>query len=348
MDWLERTREWLRALTSVRRKVPSGFSGISPASGAELTTLTPEEALRSIPTLAKIHNLLATAANRLNFYVRLLGNVLDEESYHFDYYAGSAFADWYVVGYAVFDRNMRYIPISTIPDVATLGDDVVVVTNVRRPIQTAQPILIAAWEYYRALVQAMKNMGAWNFAVVSTEAIRTKTDVEEIRRMFADKRRKAGVGGIEFLALPLEFKSVSPEMPNLALDKLATLINREICDLYAIDSALLNDPENKTYANKSEALKALYTHVILPACDQFVEATTRAFAREGFSYTFHYATGAMEGLLEDKRATAAILMQAYSMGLVKESEIRAFFRDMLGRYAEREEADSQISALGAR
>jgi len=29
-------------------------------------------------------------------------------------------------------------------------------------------------------------------------------------------------------------------------------------------------------------------------------------------------------------------MQAYSMGLVKESEIRAFFKDMLGRYAEQE------------
>ena len=334
MSLVSRTRDWLRALLGARRKVGSSFSELSPTS-SDITSITPEEALRSIPTLAKIHNLLATAANRLNFNVRLLGRIVDDLSYNFDYWAGAAFADWYVLGYTVFTRNIQYVPLSTIPDRPLLNtEDLIVVQNIRKPIQTAQPILIAAWEYYRALVQAMKNMGAWNFAVVSTEAVRTKTDVEEIRRMFNDKRRKAGVGGIEFLSMPVEFKSVSPEMPNLSLDKMATLINREICDLYAIDSALLNDPENKTYSNKEEALKALYTHVILPACDQFVEAMTRAFAVEGFSYTFHYSTGAMEGLLEDKRGTAAILMQAYSMGLIKDNEIRAFFRDMLGRYAD--------------
>jgi hypothetical protein len=335
MEFLKRVREWLKALREARKKIDSRFAPLNPASGIEITTITPEEALRSIPTLAKIHNLLATAVNRLNFHVRLLGQVMDDLSYTFDYYSGSAFADWYVAGYAVFDANLKYVPLSSMPDVS-VTPDVIVVQNVRRPIQTAQPILIAAYEYYRALTQAMKNMGAWNFAVLSTEAVRTKSDAEELRRMFGDNRRKAGVGGIEFLALPLEFRSVAPEIPNLALDKIATLINREICDLYAIDSSLLNDPENKTYNNKSEALRGLYTHVLLPACDQFVEAVTRAFAAAGYSYTFHYSTGAMEGLLDDKRGTAAILMQAYSMGLVKESEIRAFFKDMLGRYAEQE------------
>jgi hypothetical protein len=335
MDFLRRLREWVAALREAKRKVGDGLATINPASGEEIKSITPEEALRSIPTLAKIHNLLATAVNRLNFHVRLLGQVMEELSYTFDYYAGSAFADWYVAGYAVFDTNLRYVPLSTIPDVS-VSSDVIVVQNVRRPIQTAQPILIAAYEYYRALTQAMRNMGAWNFAVLSPEAVRTKSDAEELRRMFGENRRKAGVGGIEFLALPLQFHSVTPEMPKLELDKIATLINREICDIYAIDSSLLNDPENKTYNNKSEALRGLYTHVLLPACDQFVEAVTRAFAAAGFSYTFHYSTGAMEGLIDDKRSTAAILMQAYSMGLVKESEIRAFFKDMLGRYAEQD------------
>jgi hypothetical protein len=333
MEVFRRIREWLAALLEARKKIGPGLSTLNPVSGVEISSITPEEALRSIPTLAKIHNLLATAVNRLNFQVRLLGQVMDDLSYSFDYYSGSAFADWYVAGYAIFDSNLRYVPLSTIPDVS-VSQDVIVVQNVRRPIQTAQPILIAAYEYYRALTQAMRNMGAWNFAVLNPEAVRTKSDSEEIRRMFSENRRKAGVGGIEFLALPLQFQSVAPEIPNLALDKIATLINREICDIYAIDSSLLNDPENKTYNNKSEALRGLYTHVLLPACDQFVEAVTRAFAAAGYSYTFHYSTGAMEGLLDDKRATAAILMQAYSMGLVKEGEIRAFFKDMLGRYAE--------------
>jgi hypothetical protein len=335
MEWLKKLSAWLRALREARKKINPSLSTINPVIGEPINSISPEEALRSIPTLAKIHNLLATAVNRLNFHVRVLGQIIDDLSYTFDYYSGAAFADWYVAGYTIFDTNLRYIPLSTLPDIS-VSDDVIVVHNVRRPIQTAQPILIAAYEYYRALTQAMRNLGAWNFAVLSSEAVRAKSDADTLRGMLSDMRRKAGVGGIEFLAIPFEFRSVTPEMPNLALDKISTLINREICDIYAIDSSLLNDPENKTYNNKSEALKGLYTHVLLPACDQFVEAMTRAFSAAGYTYTFQYSTGAMEGLLDDKRGTAAILMQAYSMGLVKESEIRAFFKDMLGRYAAQE------------
>jgi len=337
MEYFRRLLDWMRVRIAVRRRIRTPLPPANPVTAEEVTSLSPEEALMSIPTLAKIHNLLATSSNRLNFYVRYLGQIQEKLSYTFDYYAGSAFADWYIVGYTVFDSNLSYVPISTLPDVDVNEDGLIIVRNVRQPIQTAQPIIIAAYEYYRSLVQAMRNMGAWNFAVPPTEAVRTKTDTEEVRRMFADKRRQSGVGGIEFLAIPMEFKSVSPEIPNLALDKISTLINREICDLYAIDSSLLNDPENKTYSNKSEALRGLYTHVLLPACDQFVEAMTRAFAAAGFPWTFHYSTGALEGLLDDKRATAAVLMQAYSMGLIKDTEIRAFFKDMLGKYAEQDE-----------
>jgi hypothetical protein len=326
----------------VRRREPA----VNPVTAAVVTSISPEEALRSIPTLAKIHNLLATAVNRLTFSVRLLGEELPKQSQIFDYYAGVAFADWYVLGYCVFDHSLAYYPISTYPENLPLSD-LIIAQNPRQPIQSAQPILIAAYEYYRALVQGLRNLGAWNFAVISPEVTRTKESVEQLRKMFEDKRRIAGVGGIEFVSLPLNIISVAPEMTKLALDKLSTLINREICDLYGIDSSLLNDPENKTYANKEEGLKALYTHVILPAADQFVESVTRAFVRAGYAYTFVYNTGPMEGLLEDKRAIANTLIQGYNLGVVTKKELRAFFEEMLGRYADKEayllEEDSQTS-----
>jgi hypothetical protein len=315
----------------VRRREPS----VNPVTAAVVTSITPEDALRSIPTVAKIHNLLATAVNRLTFGVRLLGEELPKQSQIFDYYAGVAFADWYVLGYCVFDQSLSYFPISTLPENMPLGE-LIVVQNPRQPIQSAQPILIAAYEYYRALVQGLRNLGAWHFAVISPEVTQTKTGIEEFRKMLSDKRRIAGVGGIEFVSIPLNVISVTPDMNNLALDKISTLINREICDLYGIDSSLLNDPENKTYANKEEGLRALYTHVILPAADQFVESMTRAFVRAGQNYTFVYNTGPMEGLLEDKRAIANILIQGYNLGVVTQEELRAFFEEMLGRYADKE------------
>jgi len=326
---------FLRLDRLIKRKVRRREPTVNPVSEAVVTSISPEDALRSIPTLAKIHNLLATAVNRLTFGVRLLGEELPKQSQVFDYYAGVAFADWYVLGYCVFDQSLAYFPISTLPEALPLGD-LIVAHNPRQPIQSAQPILIAAYEYYRALVQGLRNLGAWNFAVISPEVTQTKGATEEFRKMLAEKRRLAGVGGIEFITVPLNIISVTPEMENLALDKISTLINREICDLYGIDSSLLNDPENKTYANKEEGLRALYTHVILPAADQFVESMTRAFVQAGHSYTFIYNTGPMEGLLEDQRAIANILIQGYNLGIVTQQELRAFFEEMLGRYANKE------------
>jgi hypothetical protein len=319
----------------ISRKVKRREPSVNPVTAAAITSITPEEALRSIPTLAKIHNLLATAVNRFTFSVRLFGEVLPKQSQIFDYYAGVAFADWYVLGYCVFDHSLAYFPISGFPEGMPMGE-LIIAQNPRQPIQSAQPILIAAYEYYRALVQGLRNLGAWNFAIISPEVTRTKESIEQLRKMFEDKRRITGVGGIEFISLPLNIISVTPEIKNLALDEIATLINREICDLYGIDSSLLNDPQNKTYANKEEGLKALYTHVILPAVDQFVESVTRAFAKAGYSYTFIYNAGPMEGFLEDKKAIANILIQGYNLGVVTKNELRAFFEDMLGRYADKE------------
>ena len=335
MAGIQDALRFLRLDRLIQRKVRRREPSVNPVTAAVVTSVSPEDALRSIPTLAKIHNLLATAVNRLTFGVRLLGEELPKQSQVFDYYAGVAFADWYVLGYCVFDQSLSYFPISTLPENMPLGE-LIVVQNPRQPIQSAQPILIAAYEYYRALVQGLRNLGAWHFAVISPEVTRTKESVELLRKMFEDKRRITGVGGIEFVSLPLNIVSVTPEMNNLALDKISTLINREICDLYGIDSSLLNDPENKTYANKEEGLRALYTHVILPAADQFVESMTRAFVRAGQNYTFVYNTGPMEGLLEDKRAIANILIQGYNLGVVTQEELRAFFEEMLGRYADKE------------
>lgn len=39
---------------------------------------------------------------------------------------------------------------------------------------------------------------------------------------------------------------------------------RQLCNIYRVNSALLNDPDNKTYNNMYEARKALISDAILP------------------------------------------------------------------------------------
>jgi HK97 family phage portal protein len=45
---------------------------------------------------------------------------------------------------------------------------------------------------------------------------------------------------------------------------------RQLCNLYGVDSSLFNDPANKTYNNRKEATKSLYTEAVIPSLQKFV------------------------------------------------------------------------------
>jgi len=45
---------------------------------------------------------------------------------------------------------------------------------------------------------------------------------------------------------------------------------RQLCNLYGVDSSLFNDPANKTYNNRKEATKSLYTEAVIPSLQKIV------------------------------------------------------------------------------
>ena len=45
---------------------------------------------------------------------------------------------------------------------------------------------------------------------------------------------------------------------------------RQLCNLYGVDSSLFNDPANKTYNNRKEAEKSLYTQSVIPSLQKIV------------------------------------------------------------------------------
>jgi phage portal protein BeeE len=59
---------------------------------------------------------------------------------------------------------------------------------------------------------------------------------------------------------------------------------RTLCNVLGIDSSLLNDPENKTYNNRVEAEKAMYTNCIIPLSDKLSEALTGFLCKNHFPY----------------------------------------------------------------
>ena len=79
---------------------------------------------------------------------------------------------------------------------------------------------------------------------------------------------------------------------------------RDLCNIYGISSELLNDPDNKTNANKKESRRALYYETVLPLLDHLKYELNRwlvpAYSqRDGVDYYIDYDTSAIPALAED-------------------------------------------------
>lgn len=63
----------------------------------------------------------------------------------------------------------------------------------------------------------------------------------------------------------VDFVKMGIDPAQLKMLEMAIMSKRDLCDIYAVDSSLFNDPANKTYNNRKEAEKAFFTNAVIPA-----------------------------------------------------------------------------------
>ena len=88
-------------------------------------------------------------------------------------------------------------------------------------------------------------------------------------------RSKIGLSGYTMGWLPIGLNS--EEMQVIESEKWDL---RRLCSVFGIQSQLLNDPDNKTYANQEEAEKALTTRCALPALTAFRNNFNRKLSKD--------------------------------------------------------------------
>ena len=87
---------------------------------------------------------------------------------------------------------------------------------------------------------------------------------------------------------------------------------RELCNVYGVNSALFNDPDNKTYNNMKEAKKEMLTQVVLPELVVLRDTFNRFFAIEiGNGYYIDFDITVFPELQEDMKELSAILSQSW-------------------------------------
>tara|TARA_R110002110_G_scaffold48419_4_gene144352 strand:- start:944 stop:1384 length:441 start_codon:yes stop_codon:yes gene_type:complete len=69
---------------------------------------------------------------------------------------------------------------------------------------------------------------------------------------------------------------------DLDLVKKGDVTLRAMCNVFGLDSSLFNDPANKTFNNRKEAEKAMYTNAIIPIATKIAEKHTNFIAKNHF------------------------------------------------------------------
>ena len=68
----------------------------------------------------------------------------------------------------------------------------------------------------------------------------------------------------------------------LGLDNKGVITLRAMCNVFSLDSSLFNDPANKTFNNRKEAEKAMYTNAVIPLADKIAAKHNLYIAKNHF------------------------------------------------------------------
>ena len=93
-------------------------------------------------------------------------------------------------------------------------------------------------------------------------------------------------------------------------------------------SEMFNDPDNKTHANRKEAVKTMYHDVFLPAANRFMRAYEKAIIKpyglreNGKEYRITVDTSKIEALQPDPFEKKRMLLDEVERGVISRNEYR--------------------------
>jgi HK97 family phage portal protein len=138
-------------------------------------------------------------------------------------------------------------------------------------------------------------------------------DPEEARRIQqAIDKRIAGAdkfGKIVSTGASVDYIPMGMSPADLQLIESGVIKLRQLCNLYGVDSSLFNDPANKTYNNRKEATKSLYTEAVIPVMNKIIWGISEFILpeynkRDNTQYKIELDTSMIPTLYDDEKVKA--------------------------------------------
>jgi len=114
-------------------------------------------------------------------------------------------------------------------------------------------------------------------------------------------------GGVGVTNKDLKYIPMAMSATDLQLIEQGVVSLRAMCNVFGLDSSLFNDPANKTFNNRLEAEKALYTNAIMPLADKIAAKHNNYIVKNHYpdgNYRMRKDFSYVEALQKDKKQEA--------------------------------------------
>lgn len=186
------------------------------------------------------------------------------------------------------------------------------------PLKAALRVLQQSNDAQKASVKLFQNVGANGILFDdSGDGNLTPEQAYELKRKWKSENTGVeNIGDVVIAASKLGWVQMGLSPVDLAIIDSMKMNLRQLCNVYRVNSALMNDPDNKTYNNMYEARKALISDAIIPELNSarsdlnkwLVEPYNKS---EKKKYFLDFDLSVFPELQEDKKEQISYLERAW-------------------------------------
>ena len=149
--------------------------------------------------------------------------------------------------------------------------------------QVAANVVQVGNDKWEADAHLLQNRGAFGLISDQSDRPMTKEEAETVQGAFdKDTAGPENYGKVKVTNKKLTYIPMGMSSTDLQLVEKGVITLRAMCNVLGLDSSLFNDPANKTFNNRLEAEKAMYTNVIIPLADKIAAKHTKYIANNHF------------------------------------------------------------------
>lgn len=193
------------------------------------------------------------------------------------------------------------------------------------PLEAAAYSLLLSNTSYQSGANAIKNGGMKGIFTSKESGKLSMTQAQQVEDALIKKASgAANINKINVTSASLDWLQVGLSPVDLQLLEVMQFTKRDLCDIFNVQSQLLNDPENKIAANMTEARKMMFTDAVIPELISFRDDLNAILQRVEPTLFIDFDVSGIEELQADAEKKARVLASSWWIKGTEKRQIDGF------------------------